>query len=137
MNVCLWSLLLVMPFARAAETGWLPLNTDLRAKPELSMPSLTTLPAGSQVQIQQRQGRWLKVKTRTQQGWLRRIDIGLPPTAIKAAPTKLNLVARPELAFQLDSYHLSRQQAERMARQRQLSAHAVRYIEQPEPAHAP
>lgn len=71
-------LLAFLPAAHAAESGYTYRATEIRARPFLDAPVVLTLPELSRVEILNRQGAWMQVKTKSaQQGWVRMLSVRL------------------------------------------------------------
>jgi hypothetical protein len=72
-------LVLLIPAAYAAETGYTLRATEVKDNPFLDASTLTTLPEKTTVEILTRQGAWMKVKTADgkQQGWIRMLSVRL------------------------------------------------------------
>lgn len=69
--------LLAMPVAAIAATtsGAILKSTELRTKPYLDAPKVTTLATGAPVSILERKGGWLRVKTGSRTGWVRMLYV--------------------------------------------------------------
>lgn len=126
----LWSLLLLLACSLPvfADTAQLRQDSPLYQQPDQHSLQLQALTAGTELTLQQRQQDWIQVKTASRQGWLPIIHLSLPPMTDASLSNLPALTAKPELADQLDRFHVSRQQVERAARQRGLS---LQSIEQP------
>lgn len=71
-------LLLAIPAAYAAETGYTLRATEVKDKPFLDAAIVTTLPEKTQVEIVTRQGGWMQVKTKSiKAGWVRMLSVRL------------------------------------------------------------
>lgn len=71
-------LLLAIPAAYAAETGYTLRATEVKDKPFLDATTVTTLPEKTQVEIVTRQGGWMQVKSRDMKaGWVRMLSVRL------------------------------------------------------------
>ena len=81
MNCRAWlvtALVLFLPAAYAAESGYTLRPTELKDKPFLDAATVATLPERNQVEIVTRQGAWMQVRTRDkQQGWVRMLSVRL------------------------------------------------------------
>lgn len=78
MKRLLAALLLIIPAAYAAETGYTLRATDVKDKPFLDAQTLVTLPEKTTVEIITRQGAWMQVKTReVKSGWVRMLSVRL------------------------------------------------------------
>lgn len=69
--------MLLIPAAYAAETGYTLKATELKAQPFLDAELVTTIAEKVQVEIITRQGAWMQVKTKEQQGWVRMLSVRL------------------------------------------------------------
>jgi hypothetical protein len=70
--------LALLPTAYSAESGYTYRATEVRARPFLDAPVVITLPELSRVEILNRQGAWMQIKTRSaQQGWVRMLSVRL------------------------------------------------------------
>ncbi len=71
-------LLLAVPAAYAAETGYTLRATEVKDKPFLDAVTVTTLPEKAVVEIVTRQGAWMQVKTKeVKTGWVRMLSVRL------------------------------------------------------------
>lgn len=71
-------LLLVIPAAYAAETGYTLRATEVKDKPFLDAETVVTLPEKTTVEIVTRQGAWMQVKTKeVKSGWVRMLSVRL------------------------------------------------------------
>ena len=81
MNCRAWlvaALVLFLPVAYAAESGYTLKPAELRDKPFLDAVSVVTLPENTKVEIVTRQGAWMQVRTKNnQQGWVRMLSVRL------------------------------------------------------------
>lgn len=81
MNCRAWlvaALVLFLPAAYAAESGYTLKPTELKDRPFLDAATVVTLPEKTQVEIVTRQGAWMQVRTRDkQQGWVRMLSVRL------------------------------------------------------------
>ncbi|MFN0038067.1 MAG: hypothetical protein ACKVP2_00960 [Burkholderiales bacterium] len=70
---------LLSGFATAAETGFALRPTELKAQPFFDAATVATLPEKTTVEILNRQGAWMQVKTLPggQQGWVKMLSIQL------------------------------------------------------------
>jgi uncharacterized protein YraI len=70
-------LLVAMPAVviAAITSGAILKSTELRTKPYLDAPKVTTLAAGAPVGIVERKGGWLRVKSGTRTGWVRMLYV--------------------------------------------------------------
>ncbi len=68
---------LAMPAAALAATtsGAILKSTELRTKPYLDAPKVTTLAAGAPVGILERKGGWVRVKSGSRTGWVRMLHV--------------------------------------------------------------
>lgn len=72
------ALVLFLPAAYAAESGYTLKATELKDKPFLDAATVVTLPEKTQIEIVTRQGAWMQVRTRDkQQGWVRMLSVRL------------------------------------------------------------
>jgi len=72
------ALVLFLPAAYAAESGYTLKPTDLKDKPFLDAVTVVTLPEKTQVEIVTREGAWMQVRTKDkQQGWVRMLSVRL------------------------------------------------------------
>jgi hypothetical protein len=72
------ALVLVLPLAFAAESGYTLKPTEVKDKPFLDAATVVTLPEKTQVEIVTRQGAWIQIRTRDKlQGWVRMLSVGL------------------------------------------------------------
>jgi hypothetical protein len=72
------ALILVIPAAYGAETGYMLRATEVKDKPFLDATTLTTLPEKATVEIVARQGAWMQVKSRdVKSGWVRMLSVRL------------------------------------------------------------
>ena len=71
-------LVLLIPTAYAAETGYTLKATEVKDKPFLDATTLATLPEKTTVEILMRQGAWMQIKTAdARQGWIRMLSVRL------------------------------------------------------------
>lgn len=81
MNLQAWlvaALVLFLPAAIAAESGYTLKPTELKDKPFLDAATVVTLPEKTQVEIVTRQGAWMQIRTKDkQQGWVRMLSVRL------------------------------------------------------------
>jgi hypothetical protein len=71
-------LLLAMPAAHAAETGYTLRATEVKDKPFTDAATVATLPEKTVVEIVTRQGGWMQVKSRdAKAGWVRLLSVRL------------------------------------------------------------
>lgn len=71
-------LLLAIPAAYAAETGYTLRATEVKDKPFLDATTVTTLPEKTPVEIVLRQGGWMQVKSKdVKSGWVRMLSVRL------------------------------------------------------------
>ncbi len=81
MNCRVWlvaALVLFLPAAYAAESGYTLKPTDLKDKPFLDAVTVVTLPEKNQVEIVTREGAWMQVRTKDKQlGWVRMLSVRL------------------------------------------------------------
>lgn len=72
------ALLLAIPAAYAAETGYTLRATEVKDKPFTDAATVTTLPEKTQVEIVLRQGGWMQVKSKdVKSGWVRMLSVRL------------------------------------------------------------
>jgi len=72
------ALVLFIPAAYAAESGYTLKPIELKDKPFLDAATVVTLPEKTQVEIVTREGAWMQVRTRDkQQGWVRMLSVRL------------------------------------------------------------
>jgi hypothetical protein len=72
------ALVLFLPAAYAAESGYTLKPTEVKEKPFFDAVTVVTLPEKTQVEIVTRQGAWMQVRTRDkQQGWVRMLSVRL------------------------------------------------------------
>jgi len=72
------ALVLFLPAAYAAESGYTFKPIEVKDKPFLDAVTVVTLPEKTQVEIVTRQGAWMQVRTRDkQQGWVRMLSVRL------------------------------------------------------------
>jgi len=72
------ALLLAIPAAYAAETGYTLRATEVKDKPFTDAATLATLPEKTQVEIVLRQGGWMQVKAKDlKSGWVRMLSVRL------------------------------------------------------------
>ena len=70
--------ILVIPAAYAAETGYTLRATEVKDKPFLDAETVVTLPEKAVVEIVTRQGAWMQIKTReVKSGWVRMLSVRL------------------------------------------------------------
>ena len=81
MNYRAWlvaALVLFLPAAYAAESGYTLKATELKDKPFLDAVTVVTLPEKTRVEIVTRQGAWMQIRTKgNQQGWVRMLSVRL------------------------------------------------------------
>jgi hypothetical protein len=71
-------LLLAVPAAYAAETGYTLRATEVKDKPYLDAQTVVTLPEKTTVEIVARQGAWMQVKAKDlKSGWVRMLSVRL------------------------------------------------------------
>lgn len=71
-------LLLAIPTAYAAETGYTLRATEVKDKPFLDAETVVTLPEKTTVEIVTRQGAWMQVKAKDlKSGWVRMLSVRL------------------------------------------------------------
>jgi len=71
-------LVLFLPSAYAAESGYTLKATELKDKPFLDAVTTVTVPEKTQVEIVTRQGAWMQIRTKDkQQGWVRMLSVRL------------------------------------------------------------
>ena len=71
-------LLLAIPAAYAAETGYTLRATEVKDKPFLDAQTIVTLPEKTTVEIVTRQGAWMQVKAKDlKSGWVRMLSVRL------------------------------------------------------------
>lgn len=71
-------LLLAIPEAYAAESGYTMRATEVKDKPFLDAATVATLPEKTRVEIVLRQGGWMQVKSRdVKAGWVRMLSVRL------------------------------------------------------------
>jgi Bacterial SH3 domain len=72
------ALVLFLPAAYAAESGYTLKATVLKDKPFLDAVTVVTLPEKTPVEIVTRQGAWMQIRTKDkQQGWVRMLSVRL------------------------------------------------------------
>jgi hypothetical protein len=72
------ALVLFLPAAYAAESGYTLKPTELKDQPFLDAVTVVTLAEKTQVEIVTRQGAWMQVRTKDkQQGWVRMLSVRL------------------------------------------------------------
>ena len=72
------ALVLFLPVAYAAESGYTLKAIELKDQPFLDAVTVVTLPEKTQVEIVTRQGAWMQIRTKDkQQGWVRMLSVRL------------------------------------------------------------
>jgi len=72
------ALVLFLPTAYAAESGYTLKPTELKDKPFLDAVTVVTLSEKTQVEIVTREGAWMQIRTKDkQQGWVRMLSVRL------------------------------------------------------------
>ena len=72
------ALILFLPAAYAAESGYTLRPTELKDQPFLDAATVVTLPEKTKVEIVTRQGAWMQIRTSDkQQGWVRMLSVRL------------------------------------------------------------
>ena len=74
-TLILLSMLLVLPTAHAADSGAAIKADELKAEPFRDAKTIAKLSAGDKVDILQKDGGWLKVKSAKGSGWVRMLSI--------------------------------------------------------------
>lgn len=60
-----------------ADTGQTSINTDLKSAPESGASTVAKLPAGTSIDVGERNGAWYQVKSAQGQGWVRMLNVRL------------------------------------------------------------
>lgn len=85
--ICVW------PAAIYADSGQLVTATELRATAEAASPPIAQLPVGTPVEVGARQGAFYKVKTATQEGYVRMLSVRLTSVVRTAEPAPSGVIA--------------------------------------------
>jgi len=91
----LLAVLLLIPFAHAAESGVAIKADELKAEPFRDARSVGALEAGDKVKIVKKKGGWLSVKSEKGKGWVRMLSIrrGAAPAKSTAGASSLSGLA--------------------------------------------
>lgn len=97
-----WAVLLMLSalpnLLQAAEAGRVLVTSDLKEQPYLDAKTIANLPVGTFLEVLQRQGGWMRVKSATDEGWLKMTAIKLGAVDTSVAKTGDNLSTLVNLA---------------------------------------